>query len=164
MMRRVDIVCAESSGGTKPPGTSGGNDSLAEGCVKGTCAVSCSCTDIFLETDGFCACDAAQSFLGLGKGTQVLYSTSNKRSTLCDPDNTIHTNALPSFLVLESNTRAGPRNTLRFILEPFVLAIHLLLSASKDAVHSSSTHVFRDASPGSMSSRILLAARPRRNP
>ena len=40
-MRRVDIVCAESSGSTEPTGTSGGIDSLAEGCVKGTCVVSC---------------------------------------------------------------------------------------------------------------------------
>ena len=39
-------------------------------------------SDKVLETDGFCVCDAAQSFLGLGKGTHVLYSTSNKRSIL----------------------------------------------------------------------------------
>ena len=45
------------------------------------------------ETDGFYVCDSAQSFLGFGKGTQALCSTSNKRSALCDPDNTFHTNA-----------------------------------------------------------------------
>ena len=139
VMRRVDIVCAESSVSIEPTGTPGGIDSLAEGCVKGTCVVSCSCTDIsssaltgrlggtksgprrdvascccgqkelplrwiscaswvptsdflfpstvrsiclcreikkravwqtsnkVLETDGFCVCDTAHSFLGLGK-------------------------------------------------------------------------------------------------
>ena len=46
MMRRVDIVFTESSGSTEATGTSGGTDSLAEGCVKGACIVSCSCTDI----------------------------------------------------------------------------------------------------------------------
>ena len=128
----------------------GGIDSLAEGCVKGACVVSCSCTDTsssaltgrlggsksgptrdvasgrcgqkelpllgyrvlrgfqpvisssqassgasvyFVRSrnvlcgksltwswkmDGFCVCDTAQSFLGLGKGTQVLYSTSKQ--------------------------------------------------------------------------------------
>ena len=46
MMRRVDTVCAEPSGSTESTGTSGGMDSLAEGCVKGTCVVSWSCTDM----------------------------------------------------------------------------------------------------------------------
>ena len=44
--RRVDIVCAESSGGTEPTGMSGGIVSLAEGCATETCVVSGSCTDI----------------------------------------------------------------------------------------------------------------------
>ena len=55
-------------------------------------------SDNVLETDRFCVRNAAQSFLRLGKRTQVLYSTSNKRSTRCDPDNTFHTKR--SFLVL----------------------------------------------------------------
>ena len=65
-----------------------------------------------LETDGFCVCDAAQSFLGLGKGTQVLYSTSNKRSTLCDPDNTFHANAFSGrFSFLKEHTCWPKKNT-----------------------------------------------------
>ena len=46
VMRRVDIVCTESSGSTEVTGTSDGIVSLAEGCVHGTWFVSCSCTDI----------------------------------------------------------------------------------------------------------------------
>ena len=146
MMRRVDIVCAESSGLTE---ATGGIESLAEGCVKGESVVSCSCTDTSssaltgrlggtkssprrdvasgrcgqkeLPLLGYrvlrgsrpvisssqassgasvcvmrsrnvqcgkrltrswkmmaCVCDTAQSFLGLGKGTKVLYSTSKQ--------------------------------------------------------------------------------------
>ena len=69
-------------------------------------------SDKVLETDGFCVRDAAQSFLGLGKGTQVLYSTSNKRGTLCDPDNTFHTNAFSGrFSFLNQHTCRSKKNT-----------------------------------------------------
>ena len=196
MMRRVDIVCIESSGSTEARGTSGGTDSFAERCVKGACVVSCSCTDISssaltgrlggtksgprrdvasgcggqkeLPPLGYrvlrgsqpvisssqapsgvsvclvrsrnvlcgkrrtrswklvasvCVCDIAQSFLGLGKGTQVLYSTSNKRSTLCDPDTTFHTNAFSGrFSLFLQHTRAGPRNTPPFHSRTLVFA------------------------------------------
>ena len=62
-------------------------------------------SDKVLEPDGFCVCDTAQSFLGLGKGTQVLYSAPNKRSSLCDPDNTFHTNAFSGrFSFLKQHT------------------------------------------------------------
>ena len=69
-------------------------------------------SDKVLETVGVCVCDAAQSFLDLGKGTQVLYSTSNKRSTLCDPDNTLHTNAFSGrFSFLKQHTCRPKKNT-----------------------------------------------------
>ena len=65
-----------------------------------------------LETDGFCVRNAAQSFFRLGKRTQMLYSTPNKRSTLCDPDNNLSYERLHrSFLVLESIHVHGPRKT-----------------------------------------------------
>ena len=68
-------------------------------------------SDKFLETDGFCVRDTAQSFL-LAKGTQVLYSTSNKRGTLCDPDNTFHTNASSGrFSFLNQHTCQSKKNT-----------------------------------------------------
>ena len=69
-------------------------------------------SDRVLETDGFCVRDAAQFFLGLGKRTQVLHNTSNKRSTLCDPDNTFHTNAFSScFSFLNRYTCRSKKNT-----------------------------------------------------
>ena len=46
MMRRVDMVCTESSGSTEATGTPGGSVSLVEVCATGTCVVSGSCTDI----------------------------------------------------------------------------------------------------------------------
>ena len=46
MLRRMDVVCTESSSSTEATGTSDGIVSLAEGCVNGTCVVSCSCTDM----------------------------------------------------------------------------------------------------------------------
>ena len=54
-------------------------------------------SDKVLETDGFRVCDAAQSFLDFGKGRQVLYSTSNKRSTFLS-----YERLQRSFLVLEA--------------------------------------------------------------
>ena len=42
----MDVVCTEASGSTEVTGTSDGIVSLSEGCVDGTCVVSCSCTDI----------------------------------------------------------------------------------------------------------------------
>ena len=53
-----------------------------------------------LVTDGFCVCDTAQSFHGLGKGTQVLCSTSNKRRTL--RQHLSYERLQRSFLVLEA--------------------------------------------------------------
>ena len=51
-------------------------------------------------------------FFGLGKGTQVLRSTSNKRGTLCDPDNIFHANALSSrFSFLKQHTWGPKKNT-----------------------------------------------------
>ena len=74
-----------------------------------------------LETDGFCVCDAAQSFLGLGKGTQVLYSTSNKRSTLCGPEHLSCERLQRSFLALEGTRVLAQEKTPPFILEPSCL-------------------------------------------
>ena len=95
-------------------------------------------SDKVLEIDGFCVCDAAQSFLGLGKGTQVLYSTSNNCSTLCDPDNTFHTNAFSGrFSFLEAtHVPAQEKHHLSFS-NPCVcqisntITIHLLPNVSK---------------------------------
>ena len=43
---------------------------------------------------------------------QVLYSTSNKRNTLCDPDNTFHTNAFSGrFSFLNQHTYRPKKNT-----------------------------------------------------
>ena len=79
-------------------------------------------SDKVLETDGSRVCDIAQSFLGLGKGTQVLYSTSNQRSTLCDPDNTFHTNAVSGrFSFLKQHGR-GPKENTTFHSRTLVFA------------------------------------------
>ena len=183
MMRRMDVVCTESSGSTEVTGTSDGTVSLAEGCVNGTHVVSCSCTGIsssvltgrlgtksgprrdvasgccgqreqpLLESrvlrgslpaisssqasSGASVCvvksrnvlcgnrltrswklmasvSAILHNLGLGKGTQVLYSTPNKRSTLCNPDNTFHTNAFSGgFSFLKQHTCRPEKNTTK---------------------------------------------------
>ena len=61
-------------------------------------------SDKVLETDGFCVRNAAQSFL--------LHNTPNKRSTLCDPDNTFHTNAFNGrFSFLNQYTCQSKKNT-----------------------------------------------------
>ena len=93
--------------------------------------------DKVLETDGFCVCNTAQLFLGLGMGTQVLYSTSNKRSNLCNPDNTFHTNAFSGrFSFLKQHVQAQETHHLSFS-NPCVCqlsntsATHLLPNASK---------------------------------
>ena len=172
VMRRV--VCTESSGSTE---ATGGIDSIAEGCVKGACVVSCSCTDISSSaltrrlggTKSRPTRDVASGRCGqkepplLGyrvlRGSQRVISSSqassgasvcvmrsrnvlcgkrltrswkmmasvsatlhnlfsdsererrcctarrNKRSTLCDPDNTFHTNAFSSrFSFLKQHT------------------------------------------------------------
>ena len=77
-----------------------------------------------LETDGFCVRNAAQSFLRLGKRTQMLYSTPNKRSTLCDPDNTFHTNAFSGrFSFLNQYTCRSKKNTIYYFSNPCVCQI-----------------------------------------
>ena len=111
-------------------------------------------SDNVLESDGFCVRDAAQSFLGLGKGTQVLYSTSNKRGTLCDPDNTFHTNAFSgSFLVLEStHVPVQEKHHLSFS-NPCACqisstsTIHLLPNVSKVGLDESLCDVFEVTAP-----------------
>ena len=107
-----------------------------------------------LETDGFCVCDTAQSFLGLGNGTQVLYSTSNKRSALCDPDNAFHTDAFSgrfSFLGL-AHLPAQGKHHLSFS-SPCVCQIsntsttHLLPNASKVGLDEFLFDVFEVTAP-----------------
>ena len=89
------------------------------------------------KNDGICVCDTAPSFLGLGKGTQVLCSTSNKRNTLGDQDNTFHTKAFSGrFSFLKQHTRRPKEHTtfhsrtLAFARSP----IHLLPNASKNGL------------------------------
>ena len=69
-----------------------------------------------------CVCDAAQSCLGLGKGMQVLYSTSNKRSTLCDPNNTFHTNAFSGRFSFLKQQTCGPKKNTTFHSRTLVFA------------------------------------------
>ena len=111
-------------------------------------------SDKVLETDGFCVRDAAQSFLGLGKRTQVLHSTPNKKSTLCDPDNTFHTNAFSGrFSFLNQYTcRYQEKHHLSFS-NPCVCqisntnTIHLLPNVSKVGLDESLCDVFEMTAP-----------------
>ena len=83
-------------------------------------------SDKVSEARGFCVCDTAQYLFGLGKGTHVLYSTSNKRSALCDLNDTFHTNAFSDRLSFLQGTHRPAqgcvaRNTPPFILKPLCL-------------------------------------------
>ena len=107
-------------------------------------------SDKVLETDGFfCVCDAAQSFLRLGKRTQVLCSTSNKRSALCDPDNTFHTNAFSGRFSFLNQHTCRPKKKHHFSFSnPCVCqisntsTIHLLPNVSKVGLDESLCDVF----------------------
>ena len=107
-----------------------------------------------LETDGFGVCDAAQSFLGLGKGTQVLYTTSNGRSTLCDPDNTFHANAFSGrFSFLKEHTCWPKKKHHLSFSNPCVCQtsntspIHLLPNSSEVGLDESLCDVFAVTAP-----------------
>ena len=103
-------------------------------------------SDKILETDGFCVCDAAQSSPGLGNGTQVLYSTSNKRSTLCGPDNTFHTNAFSGRFSAQEKHHLSFSNPCVCEISN-TSTIHLLPNASEVGLDESICDVFEVTVP-----------------
>ena len=96
-------------------------------------------SDKVLETDGLCVCDAAQSFLQLGK---------------CHPDNTFHTNAFTGrFSFLKQHTCRPKKNTtlhfrtLVFARPPVPAPFTCCLIVSKVGLDESLCDVFEVTAP-----------------
>ena len=101
-------------------------------------------------------------FLRLGNRTKVLCSTPNKRRTLCDPDNTYHTNAFSGrFSFLNQYTCWSKKNhfssrNLCVCKISNTNTIHLLPNASKVGLDEVLCDVFEVTVPSSCTPCMTL--------